>query len=155
MPGMPLAGGWLAPVILILLGAAAFIDARNGRIPDTVILVGLLLTSMVEGCLVNWPFAGRHLLAAFAAGMLLYGINEIWYRAKKNDAIGMGDAKWTMLAIDCFTLKPVLIAWGLGACLALLWMGLARVLKRRLARVYFAPFLWVGLLVGIYWWRWR
>jgi hypothetical protein len=115
----------------------------------------LLVAVFAEGLYVDWRFAGLHMLAAFASGMLLYGINEIWYSTFKHDAFGMGDAKWTSLAVVCFNLKPALIAWGLGACLAVLWLGLLRIAGRKSAHVHFAPFLWIGLVVGIYWWRMR
>jgi len=151
MPGMPQAAAWLAPLILVLLGVSAAIDAYKGKIPDPIILTGLLITVVVEGVYAGWPFAGKHVLGAFAAGIFIYGVNEIWYHFKKSDAIGMGDAKWTALAVACFMPKPVAIAWGLGACLALLWMGTVRAFGRKMIRVYFAPFLWLGLVAGFCW----
>jgi hypothetical protein len=74
---------------------------------------------------------------------------------KKSDAFGMGDAKWTVLAVSCFGIVAGFLAWALGAWLALGWMGLMRLMKRPIARVYFAPFLFIGLCAGIYWLRLR
>jgi leader peptidase (prepilin peptidase)/N-methyltransferase len=151
MPGMPAGGGWLAPAVLLLLAFGAAIDARSKRVPDQIIIVGVALTSVTQGFYVGWHYAGRHLLIAFAAGLTLYIINEIWFRLRKRDALGMGDAKWTMLAVDCFGPLPAFFAWVIGAWLALGWMLLARLAKRKIARVAFAPFLFIGLLAGLYW----
>jgi prepilin signal peptidase PulO-like enzyme (type II secretory pathway) len=146
---------WLAPVTLIILGAAAAIDAFKGRVPDPLIFFGLLIATAARGFIIDWPIAARHLMIGFAAGFFLYGINLIWYRFKKHDAIGMGDAKWTMLAVACFGIAPSAIGWVLGAWLALLWMGALKLMRKSIARVHFAPFLFAGLLAGIYWLRLR
>ena len=76
----------------------------------------------------------------------------------------MGDAKWTALAIAAFGFKPALWAWVVGAWLGLSWLALQAVfsLLRRLfdpsaqvrdfyERLHFAPFLFIGLLAGLYW----
>ena len=146
--------GW-QPLIFIFLALTATIDARRGRVPDGLILGGFFFTIAIEGFSAGWPFAGQHLAMGFAAGLLLYLINEFWYRFMKRDAFGMGDAKWTMLAVSCFGPLPALIAWALGAWLALAWMGAMRMIKRPITRVHFAPFLLIGLCAGIYWLRLR
>jgi prepilin signal peptidase PulO-like enzyme (type II secretory pathway) len=153
MPGMPPSSGWLAPAVFLLLGAASLIDARTARVPDPLIFLGLFMTTATQGLSVDWPFAAHRLTIALAAGFIPYLINLLWYRLKKRDALGMGDAKWTMLAVDCFGAAPVLVAWFMGAWLALGWMGGARILRRPVVRIHFAPFLLAGLLTGIYWLR--
>jgi len=155
MPGMPPGSWWLAPVVFLLLAAAAAIDARSARVPDPIIFLGLFLTTATQGSSVDWPFAAHNLTIALAAGCVPYFVNLLWYRIKKRDALGMGDAKWTMLAVDCFGPLPTLIAWFLGAWLALGWMGLAKIRRRPAACVHFAPFLLIGLAAGIYWLRLR
>lgn len=155
MPGMPAASGWLAPITLLVLALAAVIDARTSRVPDPLVLGGIFFTTAAEGFSVEWPYAGQLLAMGFAAGFLLYLINEFYYRVMKRDAFGMGDAKWTVLAVSCFGPLPALIAWVLGAWLALGWMGALRLAKRPIGRVHFAPFLFIGLCAGIYWLRLR
>ncbi len=155
MPGMPASGWWLALLIFFMLAVASIIDARTGRVPDPIILAGLVFTTAIQGFFVTWPFAARHLAIALAAGFLPYLLNLFWYRLKKRDALGMGDAKWTMLAVDCFGPLPSVIAWFLGAWLALAWMALMKVAGRPKRHVHFAPFLLVGLMAGIYWMRLR
>jgi len=151
MPAMPASSGWLAIAVLLLLGAAAFIDARTGRIPDPIIFAGVLLTTATQGFLVDWPFAARCLMIALIAGFLPYLVNLLWYRWKKRDALGMGDAKWTILAVACFGPAPAFIAWFLGAWLGLGWLGLMKIRRRSMTYIHFAPFLMGGLLAGIYW----
>jgi prepilin signal peptidase PulO-like enzyme (type II secretory pathway) len=154
IPGMPVAGGWLAPIVLLLLGSTAVIDARTARVPDPFIMGGLFCTIAAEGFSVDWPFAGQHLAIAFAFGFLLYLVNELWYRFMKCDAFGMGDAKWTVLAVSCFGPVAGLFAWVIGAWLALGWMAVMHVARRRpIERIHFAPFLFIGLCAGIYWLR--
>jgi prepilin signal peptidase PulO-like enzyme (type II secretory pathway) len=155
MPGMPPEAWALAPLILALLTVTAVTDARAGRVPDPIILAGLFFTLAAQGGFVGWPFAGRHLLIALVAGVLLYLVNEGWYRLKKSDAFGMGDSKWTVLAVACFGMAPAAIAWAVGAWLGLIWIGISRLLRRPVQRIHFAPFLFVGLLAGIYWVRLR
>ncbi|HUY68787.1 MAG TPA: prepilin peptidase [Alphaproteobacteria bacterium] len=155
MQGAPPAMGWLAPAVLAMLFAAAAIDAFTARIPDPLIFFGLLLTTAAQGFQADWPVAARHLLIGFAAGVLVAGLNHLWYRFKKHDALGMGDAKWTMLAAACFGPLPAAVAWGLGAWLGLAWIGFLKLLRKPATRVHFAPFLFVGLVVGIYWLRLR
>jgi len=155
MPYMPPASWWLAPLVLFLLGTLAVIDALTSKVPDPLILPSLILITVVQGYYVEWTFAGSHMLTAFAAAFTIFLLNEIWFRIGKRDALGMGDAKWTMLAVVCFGLPPALIAWGVGAILAVGWIGLARVANHPIKRVHFAPFLFFGLLAGIWWLRLR
>jgi hypothetical protein len=60
-----------------------------------------------------------------------------------------------MLAVTGFGIVPTLFAWGAGACLAVLVMGALLAARRPIARVHFAPFLFLGLLGGLWWLRLR
>ncbi len=155
MSGMPPEAWWLAALTLVLLGAAALVDAFTSRVPDPLIFLGLLIVTAAQGFYVSWPFAAGHLTAALVAAFVVWAVNQAWYRLYKHDAIGMGDAKWTMLAVACFGAMPAIFAWGAGACLAILWIGIVRVTRQRIAHVHFAPFLFLGLLAGVYWFRLR
>ena len=155
LPDMPQTAWPLALAVLALLGIAALIDAFKGRIPDAIIFFGLVLTTGAQGALVDWPFAADHLMMGLGAGIFFWTVNQLWYRLKQHDAIGMGDAKWTMLAVAAFGILPAIYAWGLGAILGLLWLGAAQFAKKRARHVHFAPFLFAGLLAGLYWLRLR
>jgi prepilin signal peptidase PulO-like enzyme (type II secretory pathway) len=152
-PGLPPQAWWVGLLTLFILGLAATIDAFTATIPDTLMFFGLLAVVILQGSYVSWPFASMHLSMAIAAGLAVWAINQAWYLFFKQDALGMGDAKWSMLAVALFDLKPVLVAWGLGACLAVIWLMAAQLVRYQTTRVHFAPFLFVGLLAGLYWYR--
>ncbi|MDD5586275.1 MAG: prepilin peptidase [Alphaproteobacteria bacterium] len=165
---LPAEAWWVPALVLILLGIAALVDAVDGRVPDPLVLAGLLATTAAQGLYADWPLASRHLLFGFGAAMALWGVNQLYYTAVKRDAFGMGDAKWTAVAVAAFGLKPALWAWVIGAWLGLGWLGLkkAYAYARRLAsappvetgssdHIHFAPFLFTGLLAGLYWYYLR
>ena len=170
---LPATAWWLPALVLLVLGGTAAFDALRGRIPDPPIILGLLLTTAAQGFYANWPLAGQHLLIGFIVAFALWGLNQLYYNAFKNDAIGMGDAKWTALAVAAFDLKPALWAWVIGAWLGLLWMGTKAslfLLRRYFSqgamaegkhnhnyyeRIHFAPFLFLGLLAALYWYYLR
>lgn len=154
---LPAGAGWLPLVVLVVLYVTAMIDAQTGRIPDPPIFLGLLLSVAVVGIMGDWPEASHRLLLGLLAAIALWGVNQAYYRLSGHDALGMGDAKWTALAVTVFGLKPVAMAWAAGAWLALLWIG-ARWLVFRVRRqgknkgyVHFSPFLFVGLIGVLYW----
>ena len=150
-PGMPPSCWAVTAAALALLAAAAAIDAVTAIIPDILIIAGLLTVIGAQGLFTSWGVAAHHFLHALAAGLLIWGVNAAWYRAFRHDALGMGDAKWTMLAVACFGVAPALFAWGLGSILAILFIGAARLARRKVGRTPFAPFLFIGLCGGLGW----
>lgn len=154
-PGLPPEVWWVPALVLFVLGSAALIDTITSIIPDPLIFLGLLVVTLTQGLTVSWPDAAAHLAEALAVALGIWAINQAWYRLMKADALGMGDAKWTMLAVSCFGIIPALFAWGFGACLAVAWMGTARMAHYKITRVFFAPFLFIGLCAGLYWLRLR
>jgi prepilin signal peptidase PulO-like enzyme (type II secretory pathway) len=161
---LPPEAWWASGLVLLALGLTALFDAFKGRVPDALIFLGLFLITAAQGFYADWPLAGQHLLFGFGAAFALWAANQLYYNTFRHDAIGMGDAKWTALAVAAFGVKPVLWAWVLGAWLGLSWMALKAVfaLLRQLfrpsvqakdyfERVHFAPFLFLGLLAGLYW----
>jgi prepilin signal peptidase PulO-like enzyme (type II secretory pathway) len=162
---LPVEAWWLPVPVLLLLGFAALYDALEGYVPDPLVLAGILIVTAAQGFYADWPSAAQHLLTGLAAAMALWGVNQLYYLAAKRDALGMGDAKWTVLAVAAFGIKPALWAWVIGAWLGLGWMAIKKVhsIARKLAGapsnggdphddyIHFAPFLFLGLLVGLYW----
>lgn len=134
---------------MALLALAAIWDAKTGLVPDVILAPACVLS------LIGLILRGDPVAAAEAVGwsVLALGIvwitNEIWFRLFHRDALGMGDAKWTAVAVLAAGPFPAAVAWMLGSWLALFWIGGAWVLRRRLAVVHFAPFLLIGLFVGI------
>lgn len=154
-PELPPDAWWLSALVLLVLFLAAVVDTFTSVIPDSLMFLGTLAVIATEGVYVSWPFAAHHLAIALVAVFGLWALNQSWYFVFKHPAIGMGDAKWTMLAVSCFELNPALFAWGFGACLAVLWLGVVRLVRYEISRVHFAPFLFIGLAVGLYWLRLR
>ena len=154
-PAMPAAVWGVTILVGMLLMLAAGIDAATYIVPDPVILVGLVLVTVTQGFFDSWGAAGFHLRQAILVGIVIWGINALWYRLFRHDALGMGDAKWTMLAVACFGVAPALYAWSLGSIFALIFLGFTKAFRRPLPHVAFAPFLLLGLCAGIYWVRLR
>ena len=154
-PDMPPQAWWMTGLVLMLLAAVSIIDAVKAIVPDPLIFIGVVAVTAVQGIYHSWPYAAHNLGWGLGIGLLIWGFNELWFRALKHDAVGMGDAKWTVLAVACFGLIPSMVAWGAGAILAILWMGGMRLLRRPIGHVHFAPFLFLGLLAGIWWMRLR
>lgn len=150
IPDMPPEAWWVGGLLLLLLGAAAAIDMVTGIVPDPLILLGIAGIVAAEGAFVSWPFGAHQLTWGLVALAIIWGINEIWFRAFKHDALGMGDGKWSMLAVTGFGGLPVLCAWGVGAVLGSAWILAQLIARRKNPYVHFAPFLFVGLIAGIW-----
>jgi len=149
-PGIPYGMQWVTVVVILILAATALVDAFREIVPDVLICLGLSVVIAVIGFFGTWEESARHLLEAIAAGCVIWAINFAWFLKFRYDALGMGDAKWTMLAVACFGFGPSLLAWGIGSVLATIFIGSFRFFKGRLSQVSFAPFLFVGLGVGVY-----
>ena len=149
-PGMPPDFWWVTAGVLVILALTATVDAYRAIIPEVIIFSGLLAVTATQGLYASWDIAGHHLRQAVAAGLLFWAINFAWACKFRYDALGMGDAKWTMLAIACFGITPVVLAWGLGALLATALVGIMRLVNYRMTEITFSPFLLIGLGVGLY-----
>jgi prepilin signal peptidase PulO-like enzyme (type II secretory pathway) len=152
-PNLPLEGWWVAALVLLALGVAAGIDSYKAIVPDPLILFPTIGLVGAMGVYKDWPFSAHQLTWGIIAAVIIWGINELWYRYFKQDALGLGDAKWSLLAVTCFGAGPVLIAWGIGAIIGSLWIGTLKVLRKPITHVHFAPFLFIGLLVGLWFLR--
>lgn len=160
---LPPEAWWLPLIVLLVLGATASVDAFKGRVPDPPVFLGLFFAVATLGFYGNWPLAAERLATGLGAALALYVVNQLYYNWRQHDAIGMGYAKWTALAIAAFGILPAVYAWVIGACLGLAWLITARSLgfirrlltkspdRREIDRVHFAPFLFAGLLAGLYW----
>ncbi|MDD3288764.1 MAG: hypothetical protein PHX43_07175 [Alphaproteobacteria bacterium] len=159
--GMPAGAFWLSLFVLVILAITAIIDAFTAKVPDNFILFGFAVVIVTQGVCVDWPFAANRLAMGIATAVGLYGLNQLWYKFFHYDGFGMGDAKWTALAVSTFHFVPVAIAWILGAWLGILWLGLLYLLYsvrnvlrikklRKPTHVHFAPFLLIGLIIGLY-----
>lgn len=140
---MPL---WVAIAVWAALLYTAIVDARTGLVPPVPLaLAGLVVMT----CLIV-DQSSRATAAPLAALLFYIGIfliNEIHYSLTKRDALGLGDAHWSLVATLAFGAPAVLMAWGVGAWLAILWLGLRRMMGRPAGQVYFVPFLCTALII--------
>jgi len=149
-PGMPPDLWWVTALVIFILALAATIDAYQAVIPDFLIFLGLLAVTATLGISSSWETAAAHLRQAIAAGALIWFINFLWESRFGYDALGMGDAKWTMLAVVCFGITPAIYAWCIGAILAVVFILLCRAIGYAVTAVTFSPFLFTGLILGLY-----
>ena len=152
-PDMPPDFWWVTGFVIGILALTAVIDIFTAKVPDALIFIGLFTVSATLGMAASWDTAALHLRQAIEVGVVIWAINAAWRVKFKHDALGMGDAKWTMLAVACFGMMPAATAWGMGAILAVTYIGSARAFRNKVAHVTFAPFLFLGLVVGLYWVR--
>ncbi len=140
---------WLPLGIMVILFATAAWDARTGIVPNIPLLIGAI--AIIAGRFLAKGYSDAIINLALGLGLwaLLWAFNEFWYRFFKKDAIGMGDAKWTALAAVTFGALPAVLAWFIGSWLAILWIGLCYLFRKRISKVYFAPFLFFGLNIGM------
>jgi prepilin signal peptidase PulO-like enzyme (type II secretory pathway) len=149
-PGMPPECWGVTACVLAILAFAAIFDSLTALIPEALIFFGLLAVTAAQGVFASWEIAAHHLQQAVAAGILIWLINYAWFKKFHADALGMGDAKWTMLAVACFGIEPAIMAWGVGSVLATIFIGLFRLFKHSVSAVTFSPFLFIGLGVALY-----
>lgn len=128
----------LLPVI-VLAGAAAVVDAREGRLPDMLtgpLLVGSLIAVLLAG----------HSLVGVAAAVALLLVVKVTAAA----AVGWGDVKLLPSLIAVLTVQGAVLA---GIVLMALLVALTAVLiglspDRRSTVVPYGPALVVGALVA-------
>lgn len=127
------------------------VDARTGRVPDAPLLFATLLVVGTVGGYSDWPIAAHRLLLGLVAMFALWGVNSLYYALWKRDAFGMGDAKWTLLAVAAFGVYPSVVAWIVGSWLGLSWIAIRWMIWRKPTgkAIHFAPFLFAGLVVGL------
>lgn len=143
-------------VVLGILGLAAVVDAWSGKIPNSLIIIGLSAVIFLTAAQEDWGVGFGRILMAVIAFLALKAINEGYLNLCNKDAFGMGDAKWTALAAAAFGLSTAFWGWAIGAWLGLLWLGFRHVLgfvwhaAKPEGYIHFAPFLLIGIVVKTY-----
>jgi prepilin signal peptidase PulO-like enzyme (type II secretory pathway) len=140
---------WLPGAIALVLLATAAWDAWKGIVPNIPLLIGGIAIGVGRFLANGWQDALIYVALGLGAWGAIWLFNEGWYRFFKRDAVGMGDAKWTALAVAAFGIVPALFAWFAGSWVAILWIIGAYAIKKPIRKVYFAPFLFCGLIIGL------
>lgn len=137
---------WAGGFAVMALLYTAVVDARTGLVPPLPLAIAtlLLMIGLIDNGSSRAFTAPLHALL-FYCGIFL--VNEVHYRFTQRDALGMGDAHWSLVCVLAFGVPSTLMAWGLGAWLALAWLGACRLMKKPATQVYFVPFLMLALFL--------
>ncbi|NDC55673.1 MAG: hypothetical protein EBZ69_02500 [Alphaproteobacteria bacterium] len=138
---------------------AAYADAKTGRVPNWIILLGASALLLAPPPILYAPAASvQETLMALAwlySGALMVGgalwlLREVFYRLTKHDGLGLGDVKWSMAAALMVTPVTLLIAWPCAAVMALMHIFLKKLAGQRPAHVHFVPYLVGGLPLAMF-----
>ena len=152
----PYLGYWIdAAIFFSVLVPIVIVDIRSRRIPDPLIVTGLLLICLrrilLSGLLVTDLDLFPHSTGLWFLLDGAIGFGFIWlFRLFSKGKIGLGDAKLSGL-IALFLGLP---AWILAILVASLTgiayaaVQMARAKMKRQDRIPFAPFLGIGTLAG-------
>ena len=141
-------------LLILVLAYLAFIDLRTFRLPDLITLP-LIFVGLCFNGFSNLAFVGpqESILGALLGYLLLWLLNRLYRYMKKEDSIGMGDAKllgalgawlgWSALPGILF------IASASGILGGILWLRLNK--KNYGSRFPFGPFLIFAGIIELLW----
>jgi hypothetical protein len=140
---VPAAIAWLAVMALIY---TAIVDARTGLVPPLPLAIATLalMASLIDGGAARAISTPLYALLAYG---IVWAVNEIHFKLTGRDALGLGDGHWSLVAVLAYGPLAVAMAWGIGAWLALGWLGARRMAGKPAGHVYFVPFILLGLIV--------
>jgi leader peptidase (prepilin peptidase)/N-methyltransferase len=145
---------WVQIALVLVLVYLAYIDLRTFRLPDAitlpVILAGLLFNGLSEERLVSFQDAA---IGAILGYLCLWLLNFIYRLTKKQDGIGMGDAK--LLAalgawLGWLALPGILLVASLtGLIGGFIWLQWNQ--KNHRSAFPFGPFLAIAGIIELLW----
>jgi len=145
---------WIQIVLILVLMYLAYIDLRSFRLPD-VITLPLILSGLLVSGLSNLGFVSflDSLIGATLGYTSLWLLNSLYRLAKKQDGIGMGDAK--LLAalgawLGWFALPGILLMASLtGLIGGLIWLQWNK--QNHRSAFPFGPFLAIAGIIELLW----
>ena len=145
---------WIQVPLILALAYLAYIDLRTFRLPDAItlalILSGLLFNGLSKEGLVSFQDSFIGAILGYAS---LWLLNSIYRLTKKQDGIGMGDAK--LLAalgawLGWFALPGILLMASLtGLMGGFLWLKLNK--QNHRSAFPFGPFLAFAGIIELLW----
>jgi len=141
-------------LLILVLAYLAYIDLRTFRLPDLITLPLIVIGLCFNG-FSNLAFVGpqESILGALLGYLLLWLLNRLYRHMKKEDGIGMGDAKllgalgawlgWSALPGILF------IASASGILGGILWLKLNK--KNPRSPFPFGPFLIFAGIIELLW----
>ncbi|QWE08830.1 prepilin peptidase [Polynucleobacter ibericus] len=145
---------WIQIVLIPVLMYLAYIDLRTFRLPD-VITLPLILSSLLVSGLSNQGFVSFQdsFIGATLGYASLWLLNSLYRLAKKQDGIGMGDAK--LLAalgawLGWFALPGILLMASLvGLIGGFIWLKWNK--QNHRSAFPFGPFLAIAGIIELLW----
>jgi leader peptidase (prepilin peptidase) / N-methyltransferase len=146
----------IAFLCLVLLCCAclllAWIDFRQGIIPDWLNL-GIALLGITRGASIGgWPFVAEAIVEAVLIGAVVWLLRWIYFRLRNRQGLGLGDVKLlasSTLWIGMVGVPVQLLVAALTALAAALALHFAGAKVTRQTALPFGPFLAFGLIVAI------
>ncbi len=145
---------WTRVFLILVLLYLAYIDLRTFRLPDAITLP-LILSGLFFNALFNQSFVSFQdsLIGAILGYTGLWFLNYLYQALKKQDGIGMGDAKllsglgaW----LGWFALPSILLMASLtGLIGGILWLQWNR--QNHRSAFPFGPFLAIAGIIELLW----
>ena len=145
---------WIQVSLILVLVYLAYIDLRTFRLPDAItlplILSGLLFNGFFQKGLVSFQDSAIGAILGYAS---LWLLNSLYRLTKKQDGIGMGDAK--LLAalgawLGWFALPGILLMASLtGLIGGFLWLQWNK--QNHRSAFPFGPFLAIAGIIELLW----
>lgn len=133
----------------VACGALAWIDFREGIIPDGINLaiaaLGALFAVMTDG----WPALAQTAAEAVLIGLAIWLLRRLYFMLRKVQGLGLGDVKLlaaSTLWVGAAGIPVQLLVASASALLAAAGLQLAGRAMTRQTSLPFGPFLALGLL---------
>ena len=145
---------WIRICLIVILVYLAYFDLRTFRLPDVItlplILLGLLFNGVSNESLISFQDS---LIGAILGYVCLWLLNLLYRIAKKQEGIGMGDAK--LLAalgawLGWFALPSILLIASLtGLIGGIIWLQWNK--QNHHSAFPFGPFLAIAGIIELLW----
>lgn len=136
-----------------LLGVAslllAWIDFRQGIIPDwlnlAIVILGVIRAAMLGG----WPLAAEYIVGGAIIGAVVWLLRQLYFTVRKVQGLGLGDVKLLAASALWIGVSGIPMQILVASVTALVAAAVLHVTGRTMTRqsaLPFGPFLALGLL---------
>lgn len=143
-------------ICLLLLGCVclllAWIDFREGIIPDWLNLAIAIVGMIRAGAIGGWPLVAEMIAEGALIGAVIWLLRWLYFRLRGVQGLGLGDVKLLAASTVWIGMEGVpvqLLIAALSALLAALLLHVAGSRMTRHTALPFGPFLALGLIAAI------
>jgi leader peptidase (prepilin peptidase)/N-methyltransferase len=143
-------------ICLLLLGCVclllAWIDFREGIIPDWLNLAIAIVGMIRAGAIGGWPLVAEMIAEGALIGAVIWLLRWLYFRLRGVQGLGLGDVKLLAASTVWIGMEGVpvqLLIAALSALLAALLLHVAGSRMTRHTALPFGPFLAFGLIAAI------